>query len=267
MTEPRWLAPAARVLPSLAVAVLALRTHVRNADWQDELLPVAERRGRRPRQLQGAQGLGQRALGRRPRRARRSTPPSRAPSSAWPCSTRSRSPRSAATTRSFTTSACITGARGTFSPSARSRARRGGSTSGPSPSCCGRGRWTIGPTRPRTGPSLSRGRPPGDLQDVGNFRIYLELGLAYLRLGNWAEAETACRYAQRLAPAEVDGYLFVGAARYYAGTPRRGGGAEPGGAHSPAGNSDGVDQPAKCYEALGARAGAHRDQGLEPSPG
>lgn len=60
---------------------------------------------------------------------------------------------------------------------------------------------------------VRRGRKPGDLADVGNYRIYLELGLARLRLGDWARAEAAGLHAQRLAPGQGQAYLIAGVAR------------------------------------------------------
>jgi tetratricopeptide (TPR) repeat protein len=60
--------------------------------------------------------------------------------------------------------------------------------------------------------SIRRGRAAADLPDVGNYRIYLQLGLTCMRLGDYAEAEAASRYLQRLAPGDVEGYLLVGSA-------------------------------------------------------
>jgi len=67
--------------------------------------------------------------------------------------------------------------------------------------------------------SIKRGRRREDLADVGNPKIYWQLGLALVQLGRWSEAEEAGRYIQRLAPAEVNGYMLVGAALFPAGHP------------------------------------------------
>jgi tetratricopeptide (TPR) repeat protein len=65
--------------------------------------------------------------------------------------------------------------------------------------------------------SLRRSRPVDELADVGNFRIYLQLGQSYLQLGNWTGAETAGRYAQRLMPNDAGGYMLVSAAVFATG--------------------------------------------------
>ena len=64
-----------------------------------------------------------------------------------------------------------------------------------------------------------RGRREAELPDFGNYRIYWELGLTYVRLGQWSEAEAAGRYLQRLLPGEVTGYLLVSAALFGLGHP------------------------------------------------
>ena len=64
---------------------------------------------------------------------------------------------------------------------------------------------------------MRRGRPVDELTDVGNFRIYLQLGQSYLQLGNWTGAEAAGRYAQRLMPNDAGGYMLVSAAVFAAG--------------------------------------------------
>jgi tetratricopeptide (TPR) repeat protein len=70
--------------------------------------------------------------------------------------------------------------------------------------------------------SLAKGKAPEDIPDAGNYRVYIQLGLAYARLKDWPEVERAGRWIQRLAPGEVMGYELVGAALYSTGRPAEG---------------------------------------------
>jgi protein O-mannosyl-transferase len=53
---------------------------------------------------------------------------------------------------------------------------------------------------------VARGRPPAEVIDVGNPEIYYYLGLAYLGLGRPGEARTALARMRRLAPADANAY-------------------------------------------------------------
>jgi len=57
--------------------------------------------------------------------------------------------------------------------------------------------------------ALKRGRTASDIPDVGNFNVYVLLAGSYEYLHDWANAETAGRYIEHLAPFEVSGYRFV----------------------------------------------------------
>jgi protein O-mannosyl-transferase len=60
---------------------------------------------------------------------------------------------------------------------------------------------------------VERGRKIGDLAEVvGNHRIYLMLGTVYYDLGMWPECEAAARYVERLQPTEAMGYRLMGTA-------------------------------------------------------
>jgi protein O-mannosyl-transferase len=65
--------------------------------------------------------------------------------------------------------------------------------------------------------SLARGRPADAIRDVGNYHIYVQVGLVNLLAHDWAAAETAGRYVQHLAPDEPDGYDIVGTACFNSG--------------------------------------------------
>ena len=60
--------------------------------------------------------------------------------------------------------------------------------------------------------ALGGGAAAGDIRDVGNYRVYVQLGMAYLVAGDNAGAEEAGRYMQHIAPQEAMGYKIVGAA-------------------------------------------------------
>ena len=59
---------------------------------------------------------------------------------------------------------------------------------------------------------LARGRTPDQIPSVGNQEIYLNLGLAYMRLGQYQDALNAYFYMRRLAPAYPDAYLNIASA-------------------------------------------------------
>jgi tetratricopeptide (TPR) repeat protein len=61
--------------------------------------------------------------------------------------------------------------------------------------------------------SLDRGAAAGEISDVGNFHVYLLLGVAYMDLQDWANCETAARYAMHLQPLDVAGYRMAAIAR------------------------------------------------------
>ncbi len=59
---------------------------------------------------------------------------------------------------------------------------------------------------------LKRGRPPQDIPDIGNDKIYRDLGLAHARLGNHAKALEAYQYMRHLLPTHPDAYLGLSSA-------------------------------------------------------
>ncbi len=64
---------------------------------------------------------------------------------------------------------------------------------------------------------LLRGKPPEQIPDVGNQEIYANLGLAYMRLGEYDRAFEAYRYMRHLAPTDPAAYLAIGTAVLSAG--------------------------------------------------
>ena len=64
---------------------------------------------------------------------------------------------------------------------------------------------------------VKRGQAAGEIPDVGNFNIYVQLGAAYLDLNDWTSCEEAGRQAMRLQPLNIDGYRLVAIARLNAG--------------------------------------------------
>jgi tetratricopeptide (TPR) repeat protein len=250
VTEPRWLVPAARVLPSLAVAVLALRTHVRNADWQDNLSLWRSAVAAAPDSFKVHKGLANALWDAGHDEPAADAAIARAELGLAVLDQKPLAPERRDNTLFYDlgmyyrrkgdllTQRAQPGEAERFYRQAVAILLRAREVDQYADEAAHRA-------------ALSRGHQPGDLQDVGNFRIHLELGLAYLRLGNWAEAEAACRYAQRLAPGEADTYLFVGAARFYAGRYDAGAVQILAALILQPVNSDGWANLQKCYEALG----------------
>jgi tetratricopeptide (TPR) repeat protein len=58
--------------------------------------------------------------------------------------------------------------------------------------------------------SLAKGRLAADIPDVGNHKIYVQLGETYELMHDWPNAEKAGRYTQHLEPNEATGYHIVG---------------------------------------------------------
>lgn len=56
---------------------------------------------------------------------------------------------------------------------------------------------------------LARGRKPEAIVDIGNHEIYLNLGLAYVRLGQYQKALDTYAYLRHLVPTNPDGYLSL----------------------------------------------------------
>jgi protein O-mannosyl-transferase len=56
---------------------------------------------------------------------------------------------------------------------------------------------------------LVRGRAPDKIADVGNDQIYMNLGLVYMRLGQYDKALDAYTYMRHLAPTNPDAYLNI----------------------------------------------------------
>ena len=59
------------------------------------------------------------------------------------------------------------------------------------------------------GKELARGRAPDKIIDVGNDQIYSNLGLAYMRLGQYQNALDAYSYMRHLVPTNPDAYLNI----------------------------------------------------------
>jgi tetratricopeptide (TPR) repeat protein len=64
---------------------------------------------------------------------------------------------------------------------------------------------------------LRRGIAPREIPDTGNPVVYQSLCLTYGKLGQWEKCIAAGRYLQHIAPQQVEGYQFVGAASFNLG--------------------------------------------------
>ncbi len=64
---------------------------------------------------------------------------------------------------------------------------------------------------------LARGRSPDEIPDVGNPEIYSNLGLSYLRLGQYQQALNAYRYMQHVSPTDINAYMSIGSVSALAG--------------------------------------------------
>ncbi len=65
--------------------------------------------------------------------------------------------------------------------------------------------------------SLRRGVPSSQINDIGNFQLYLQLGRAQMALQHWDEAAAAGHWIQHILPDELSGPLLVGDALAGAG--------------------------------------------------
>ncbi|HTX64600.1 MAG TPA: hypothetical protein VMD31_02435 [Opitutaceae bacterium] len=216
VAQPRWLVPAARVVPALAVGVLGLRTHIRNADWHDELALWRSAVAAAPDSFKVHKGMANALWDAGQNEAADDAALAQAEQGLAILDRKPLTPERQDNTLfydlgtyyrrkgDFVARRGQTGEAARFYQQAVAVLLRARTVDRYADDAAHRA-------------ALRRGHAPGDLQDVGNFRIYLELGLSYLRLSQWADADTACLYAQRLAPGEADGYLFAGAARVYAG--------------------------------------------------
>ena len=250
VTQPRWLVPAARGVPLLAVAVLGLRTHIRNADWHDDLSLWRSAVAAAPDSFKVYKGLANALWDAGQNEAADDAAMAQAEIGLAILDQKPLSPERQDNTLfydlgtyyrrkgDFLTGRGQAGEAARFYQKAVAVLLRARTVD----------RYADEAARRA---ALSRGHLPGDLHDVGNFRVYLELGLSYLRLGQWVEAETACLYAQRLAPSEADAYLFTGAARYYAGRYDAAAVQNLAALILQPANADGWTNLQKCYEALG----------------
>jgi tetratricopeptide (TPR) repeat protein len=66
---------------------------------------------------------------------------------------------------------------------------------------------------------LARGRDPDRNREVGNYALYLEAGDTYLEQRNWRAAHESARTAQRLMPDAARAYMISGLAAFYGGHP------------------------------------------------
>jgi tetratricopeptide (TPR) repeat protein len=62
--------------------------------------------------------------------------------------------------------------------------------------------------------ALGNGHAPDEIRDVGNHRVYQQLGLAQMAAGDFAGAEASGLYMMHLAPQEPLGYQIAGAAAF-----------------------------------------------------
>jgi len=257
---PRWPLRAARVLPALVraapaglvVAVFTLRTHVRNADWHDDLSLWKSAVAAAPGSFKTHKGYSNAIWD-----AGRDEPAVDAAIARAEIGLAVLDQKPLAPERRDNTLFCDLGLyyrlKGEFldqrgqpaeakrfyqkSVDILHRAR-------------GIDRWI---NRASHQASLRRGRPAAELADVGNYRIYLQLGQTRLRLGDWAEAEAAGRYAQRLAPDDPAGYLLAGVALFNAGRPDQAAVQILAVLVLQPENAEAWADIARCYEALGLR--------------
>ena len=214
--NPRWQPWAARALPALVVAVFALRTHARNADWRDDLALWKSAVAAAPDSFKTHKGYANALWD-----AGRNEPALDAALAHAEAGLAVLDQKPLAEERQDNTLFYDLGMyyrlKGDFL-SQRGQPGEAGRFYRKSVDILLRAQavdhW-VNEASHRT--LLRRGRPADDLTDVGNFRIYLQLGQSYLQLGNWAGAEIAGRYAQRLMPNDAGGYMLVGAAVFAAG--------------------------------------------------
>jgi tetratricopeptide (TPR) repeat protein len=214
--NPRWQPWAARALPALVVAGFALRTHVRNADWRDDLSLWKSAVAAAPDSFKTHKGYANALWD-----AGRNEPALDAALAHAETGLAVLDQKPLAEERRDTTLFFDLGMyyrlKGDFL-SQRGQPGEAGRFYRKSVDILLRAqavdRWANEASHRA---SLRRGRPADELADVGNFRIYLQLGQSYLQLGNWAGAEAAGRYAQRLMPNDAGGYMLVSAAVFAAG--------------------------------------------------
>jgi len=214
--DPRWQPRAALALPMLVVAVFALRTHVRNADWRDDLALWKSAVAAAPDSFKTHKGYANALWD-----AGRNEPALDAAIARAEMGLAVLDRRPLVKERRDNTLFYDLGMyyrlKGDFL-NQRGQPGEAGRFYQKSVDILLRAQevdhW-VNEASHRA--SLRRGRPAEELADVGNFRIYLQLGQSCLQLGNWAGAETAGRYAQRLAPNDMGGYMLVSAAVFAAG--------------------------------------------------
>jgi tetratricopeptide (TPR) repeat protein len=214
--NPRWQPWAAWALPALVVAVFALRTHVRNADWRDDLALWENAVAAAPDSFKTHKGYANALWD-----AGRNEPALDAALARAEEGLAVLDRKSLAEERRDNTLFYDLGMyyrlKGDFL-SQRGQPGEAGRCYRKSVDLLLRAqavdRWANEASHRA---SLRRDRPADELADVGNFRIYLQLGQSYLQLGNWAGAETAGRYAQRLMPNDAGGYMLVSAAVFATG--------------------------------------------------
>ncbi|MGA2052983.1 MAG: hypothetical protein ABSH19_06710 [Opitutales bacterium] len=59
---------------------------------------------------------------------------------------------------------------------------------------------------------INRGVPPEEINDVGDYHIYVQLGLVFSLLKDWSDCADAAHWIQHIAPAEIAGYTLAGSA-------------------------------------------------------
>ncbi|MDD2763810.1 MAG: DUF1736 domain-containing protein [Opitutaceae bacterium] len=250
--DPRWQPRAALVLPALVVAVFALRTHVRNADWRDDLSLWKSAVAVAPDSFKTHKGYSNALWD-----AGRDEPAIDAAIARAGTGLAVLDQKPLAAERRDDTLFYDLGLyyrlKGEFLDQ-RSQPAEAKRFYQKSVDILQRARevdrWINQASRQA---SLRRGRPGAELADVGNYRIYLQLGQTRLRLGDWAEAEAAGRYAQRLAPDDLGGYLLAGVALFNAGRPDQAAVQILAVLVLQPENAEAWDKLATCYEALGVR--------------
>ena len=205
-----------RVLPALVVAVFALRTHVRNADWQSELVLWRSAVGAAPESFKTHKGYANALWD-----AGRDEPAIDAAiaSAEMGLGIIDRTPLTER--RRDNTLFLDLGMYYRFKGDFADRRGQPGEARRffqKSVDILLRARdvdrWVNQASRTA---SLKRGRPAEKITDVGNHRIYNELGFAWLRLGDWTKADEAGQYARRLAPGDPGGCLVTAAAHFGTG--------------------------------------------------
>jgi tetratricopeptide (TPR) repeat protein len=128
-------------------------------------------------------------------------------------------------------------------------------------------RWVNQASREK---SLRAGKPEAEIRDVGNYRVYVQLGMAYLLAGENAEAEQAGRYMQHIAPQEATAYVITGAGCFNQGKLPEAAAEFMAALVLEQNNAEAWDDLQRCFTAMGEptavtqRNGGHQLEGNNP---